>query len=106
MPPVCGGSDVNIRDLLEKFVPSHHVERMQQTEPGRLAWALEEVLYAMHSLDYTFPRSDVTVKNYRIPEMVPVRDLWGDKKTPTDVGALLRTIRQYLEACALREVLK
>lgn len=92
---------MNLDDLWRKgFLPDDLVRRMAGTEPGRLASALDEWLYAADvQLIPLTPSKEPIWARLVGPEKVT------DRITNQQVDArrLLRECFHYLEACALRE---
>lgn len=83
--------DALVRDGV---IPKSRVEAAWQTEPGKLARLMNELLYC------TTEVTEDARKYLRVPSQV------YDKGGGVDAGALLRDVRDYLETAAMAESLR
>lgn len=75
-------------------IPKSRVEAAGQTEPGRLARLLNELLYCAYEV------TEHERKYVRFP-----RKFGLGKEDDADAGALLSDVRDYLETMAMAEAL-
>ena len=94
------------------FIPRPIAERMGETEAGKLAAFLDQLLYDASRTEITWncDGAGTAAKQTRFhcPDAIYVHESKDGKAASgkKDVEAVLRSVRDYLEACALKEALE
>lgn len=97
---------MNLQDMKDKGILSKEVvRRMNGTLPGGLADFLDVLLYGMLESNESYLVKKKIFVNRANPDFTPYKGL-DDNRLCADTARALREVRDYLEACALREVLK
>lgn len=96
---------MDLHEFMQKFVAKGSVDKMWRTEPGRLARAIDRMLYSSLEKQVALGAENGSKSMVLcVPEKVSMGKLDGQYEY-RETARFLHDVQAYLEAAALKEVL-